>query len=339
MSNIEIFLSKYFLKMPPWIRNLTYLVMLLVFVYFIFLPKELNGSVVVKDTDGSEYAFEKVTIGYLESSHSISARSGAEGQWGLPLISNTLKGYELRFTINEKISPIPVSAKEVFMRQDIQVFYDKNSQRFYRPLPKGQIESFRDAPQEVSFDFSPITKANAQESSFKPLTEVSLSEQKRIARQTVEQFQAKVDVEDKLQIINRANQQYNLGLGNSIAFQSSTEDAMKAAESSAVDAYFQNLQTQQKPVYMYYGEVTNDLGWNERFFSALKDPESSVPDKGDSIKALAQVHKRAGYIKQGWLGWENPLSLGTTLAGETFIVEETQRIGPYIWVKGYPISQ
>jgi len=76
---IEIFLDKYFMSMPPWIRVVVYLIIVLVFVHNILKPTVLQGVLWIPNQKGENVGGENYKL-----MHGSSAfRVNADGRWVL----------------------------------------------------------------------------------------------------------------------------------------------------------------------------------------------------------------------------------------------------------------
>lgn len=336
MNFIEKMLIDNFLKVPQWLRNITYIVLLILAIYMILLPKEISGSIEVDLGNGATIAVDSVDVSYVFNEHYIVAKSGKAGQWTLPVISNGIKPYEVRFSLGNTYSKVPISAKEIFMKEEITVMYDPKNNMFYRPISKDEYKAARDSMADVSFEF--FSKAYAQIEQAVLLNKKDLAvfaKEKAQIEDAIQDIQSKQTIAEKIEVIEKANSAYGLNLENSMAITSTEVDAKTVAEKLTIDSYLDSLKSNQSAAFLYYGELKEDEGWQERFFQLGTNAEDAIPSKGDLVIAKASVNIRSGYIEYGWTGWVNKPSLGVTKDGQQFIVEETQRFGPYLWIKGY----
>lgn len=336
MNFIEKMLIDNFLKVPQWLRNITYMVLLILAIYMILLPKEISGAIEIDLGNGATSAVDSVDVSYVFNEHYIVAKSGKAGQWTLPVVSNTIKPYEVRFSLGDTYSKVTISAKEIFMKEEISILYDPNRNMFYRPISKDDYAAARDSMAGASFEL--FSKAYAQIEQAVSLNQKDLAvfaREKIHIEQAIQDIQSKQTIAEKIEVIEHANSTYGLNLENSMALTSTAVDAKTVAEKLSIDSYLDSLKSNQSAAFLYYGELKEDEGWQERFFRLGTGVEDGIPSKGDLVIAQASVNMRSGYIEHGWRGWVNKPSLGVTQNGQQFIVEETQRFGPYLWIKGY----
>jgi hypothetical protein len=336
MNFIEKMLIDNFLKVPQWARNITYLALLVLTIYMSLLPKEIGGAIEMDLGNGVNSAVDSVDVSYVFNAHYISAKSGKAGQWTLPLISNAIKSYEVRFSLGNTYSKVIISAEEIFMKKEIAILYDSNRNMFYRPISKDEYAAAKDVMAGGSFAL--FSKAYAQTEGLASRNQGALAvfEKEKIQiEQAIQDIQSKQSIAEKIEVIENANSTYGLKLENSMALISTEVDAKTVAEKLSIDSYLDSLKSNQSAAFLYYGELKENEGWQERFFRLGTGVEDGIPSKGDLVIAQASVNMRSGYIEYGWRGWVNKPSLGVTKGGQQFIVEETQRFGPYLWIKGY----
>lgn len=88
LSSIETFLFKEFQNQPLWVRVLTYLVLLGVFVYLILIPRFIDGQLVVKDPiTGGLIPYRGANIQMQVDGRDYKFKSNESGYFSIPIIS------------------------------------------------------------------------------------------------------------------------------------------------------------------------------------------------------------------------------------------------------------
>ncbi len=121
-STPENMLLNQFEKMPPWVRIVTYFVMLVVFVYSVLAPNVLSGEVQEKQGNGT-YIGGVASVGLIVNGHDYRTESNEEGTWALPIANRIPQTIELkiRAKMERGYSKIAVCWNEVLVGKHIRI--------------------------------------------------------------------------------------------------------------------------------------------------------------------------------------------------------------------------
>jgi hypothetical protein len=335
MNIIEIFIANNYKKIPPWLRNGTWIVFVLLFVYLTLLPKFVSGTVSMIIGPNQYLSMGKAEIGYLKDSHYLSTISADKGQWSLPLVDRLLNNRELRIYAPGQSGPgrsysnIEISKWHIALKRPVDVIYNERAGLFYTRQPDipDALEALT-----VAFDlnFNLLSPAYAAgRASIKQLDKPKILQQ-------LEQLKQAPSLKQKTLIKAGLEQQINLTINDGILLHDKFDENL-VYEAIATSYQLKNAKQQTSPVYLYYGKLGVDDTWTKRYFRSVS--ANQVPTKGEIISATAKVNKREGYIYYSFFGrWKHTASTGVALPGEKFLVAETKLIAEHLWVKAYPLD-
>lgn len=95
LNIIEKILFEKFSEMPPFIRVLTYLVMLVLFIYLLLAPNFIDGHLKIKDPNTSrliDYRGAELRMHIEGRTYKFTADE--HGYWSIPVVSKLPKGFE-----------------------------------------------------------------------------------------------------------------------------------------------------------------------------------------------------------------------------------------------------
>ena len=97
LGYFEKFLFVNFKNMPAWVRVLTYLVFLLLFVYLMLVPRFINGQLVVRDSaSGGFIPYRGAELQMAVEGHDYKFKANEGGYWSIPVVSKLPTNLELQ---------------------------------------------------------------------------------------------------------------------------------------------------------------------------------------------------------------------------------------------------
>lgn len=94
---IEKTLIDRFSQMPPWVRVLTYLILLALYVYLYLAPRFIDGQLLVRDPDTHGYlAYRGAEIQMYVDGRLYKFQANEEGYWSVPVLSRLPEDVEIQ---------------------------------------------------------------------------------------------------------------------------------------------------------------------------------------------------------------------------------------------------
>lgn len=116
MDVLEFLLGR-FRFMPPWLRNVTYITLLLVCVYLILGPRLITGQVVARTEGGGFVPYRGVAIQTLVSGHVLRFTTNEFGYWAIPVVNRLPSSIKLQMFHEDDGSwfPIKINYSDIWL--------------------------------------------------------------------------------------------------------------------------------------------------------------------------------------------------------------------------------
>ena len=108
MDVFEFLLGK-FRFIPPWLRNITYMTLLIVFVYLILGPRLITGQVVARTEGGGYVPYRGVNIQTLVSGHVLRFTTNEFGYWAIPVVNRLPSSIKIQMFHEDDNSWFPIT--------------------------------------------------------------------------------------------------------------------------------------------------------------------------------------------------------------------------------------
>jgi len=116
---IEKILFEKFSEMPKSIRVLTYLILLILFVYLLLIPKFTNGHLAIKDpTSGKPIDYRGAELRMNVEGRTYKYTADEFGYWSIPVVSKLPEGleFEVYDVDNDMWHPVQLSVLQVWKK-------------------------------------------------------------------------------------------------------------------------------------------------------------------------------------------------------------------------------
>jgi hypothetical protein len=146
MSNtlaLESFVTKWFGKMPPWLRAFTYLVAFLTWIYLLLSPSYLDGQMVVMHETMSEVPFkgDGVVSMYADGRY-IKVSASDDGVWSIPVASRVpFRNAHIQVHIDGRRYPLSIPYL-LRVKGTVRIIYDAEKRRLVID-PKRSVSSLQ----------------------------------------------------------------------------------------------------------------------------------------------------------------------------------------------------
>lgn len=107
MDLFELLVAQ-FRFMPPWVRNVSYLVLLLVVVYLILGPRLITGQIVAMTEGGGLIPYRGVGVQTQVQGHILRFKSNEFGYWSIPVVNRLPGSVKLQIFHEDDRSWYPV---------------------------------------------------------------------------------------------------------------------------------------------------------------------------------------------------------------------------------------
>lgn len=218
MFGIDKLLFDKFSQMPAWVRVLTYLVLLTVFIYLVLLPRFVDGQLVVRDpSSGGLLPYRGADLQVHVDGRSYKFRSNEEGYFSIPIIGRLPEAIEVKVLHVDRgfWFPIRFSVTELWTKKNhsIEILDDKP---FVRLVGSETARSFVEPGNQPLLAWL-LPSAHAQVLHLPPslrpaATELPAPERERIQNE-VEQTYAKVSGKSQANVQPGARLTGSEGLG------------------------------------------------------------------------------------------------------------------------------
>lgn len=348
---IETIVARQVMKLPPWVRIITYFICLFALIYQILSPKFFNGE--VREYAGTGYEgtyspFPDVGVGIKAEGRPISTTSNEKGDWSLPLLDANIFGeIDLRLEFldeegNKKFKTVTIPRSLAFT-EDIVIGYNRNTPQKFKVLnietgagsrpddsayemvkfswiragiaEEGYVEQFNAAKKRVKEEITQILGVNVNDGQVPaPVKEINFKDKMELKRKLEGEYDIKISVDEIKSCVT----------SDDVAHIVATKKIIQSSQAK----------------HAYYGRFDSAGGWGERFFKVLDKDDSRVPHLGDIIEAVSPVNIRQDYSEYSLLsGWTNTPATGVIKPGEKLLVEEVKMIASdFVWIKFHSIE-
>jgi hypothetical protein len=115
----EKILFEKFSEMPKFVRILTYLIMLFLFIYLLLIPKFTDGHLAIKDpTTGKSIDYRGAELRMHVEGRTYKFTANEDGYWSIPVVSKLPEGleFEVHDIDNDMWHPVKLSVLEVWQK-------------------------------------------------------------------------------------------------------------------------------------------------------------------------------------------------------------------------------
>lgn len=342
LSAPENFVAKYFTKMPLWVRVVTYLTLLLLYVYNSLVPGFIYGEIRI---EGENNQYDFYTLGQVcitVDGRDIQTDTDKKGKWALPLASKIPKNQKIRFSDREGNIDIEFQGIDVLRGKHLIVYYNTGSgPKFYIKDSEKSRENILGKLFNI-FTISEAIAYNGEKNRNSTPDEVEntiINEIRKIISNLPE------NVDKNLNLFEKIGRSEEIRLKESIEQKFgifiSAKDWLRI---TTINDLINSVYSHQKSAtlnlsneigYAYYGIQLNNGKWHERFFENKNQEKTARPKEGDIVVATGNVNIRSGYIEYKMLrGWINKDIIGLIKPGDQLFAEEVKTIaGNFVWIK------
>jgi len=119
LNFLEKILFEKFSEMPAFVRVLTYLIMLVLFVYLLLVPKFTDGHLAIKDpTTGRSIDYRGAELRMNVEGRTYKFTANEDGYWSIPIVSKLPEGieFEVHDVDNDIWYPVKLSLLQVWQK-------------------------------------------------------------------------------------------------------------------------------------------------------------------------------------------------------------------------------
>jgi acyl carrier protein len=119
LNFFEKILFEKFPEMPAFVRVLTYLIMLVLFVYLLLVPKFTDGHLSIKDpTTGRSIDYRGAELRMNVEGRTYKFTANEDGYWSIPIVSKLPEGieFEVHDVDNDMWHPVKLSLLQVWQK-------------------------------------------------------------------------------------------------------------------------------------------------------------------------------------------------------------------------------
>lgn len=316
-------------KAPPWVRNCTYVLMLLTGLFYLLVPTEIGGTI-SQPFNGGLRAVGDIMVSVDRGSVRYYVSATPDGTWKVPSPSRLPGDHDIDFRTRQdlgfSIGTIKTCVYDFLPGATIRANYNAEASaarivRVDTNCPTAAADNvIADEADRPAFSLVSAAIAQAQAAS------IDVGSIRGEIAQVLEQDPKGAVAQIKMT---------ELGI---------TRDELSAADKSESPAvYLERIATlksvQRTPsVFLYAGSVGDDGNWQTQNLSPVGTDSDATLAPGRIVRADTGINLRADYIRWSWFSWRNAEKVGEAKPGDSFVVRDSKVIGEHLWVEAVPVQ-